>query len=353
MDIKISPFFVGVIKQRDLDRKIMNKISLTDNLPLISVVLPVYNVENYLEKCLNSVVRQTYKNIEIIIVNDGSLDSSIDICNKYANKDSRIKVFTKPNGGLSDARNFGIKKSMGEFITFVDSDDYVTDDYVEYLYSLVKKYNCKMSMCSIFVHYISNDKMINNGTGRELMMIAEQCIEKMCYHDEVDTCAYAKLYHRSLFSEICFPKGRIFEDIGTIYRFFDTAGQIACGFNAKYYYEIRENSIVTSSFSEKKFDLLFMTDQMRNFVDQRYPSLKAATKRRAVYARFSTLNQLLDVQGYNEEKKEIIRFIQDNKEALLENPKTPKRDRLAVRALSLGFCIYKLLWKQYLKIQRG
>ena len=83
----------------------MNKISLTDNLPLISVVLPVYNVENYLEKCLNSVVKQTYKNIEIIIVNDGSLDSSIDICNKYANKDSRIKVFTKPNGGLSDARN--------------------------------------------------------------------------------------------------------------------------------------------------------------------------------------------------------------------------------------------------------
>ena len=125
--------FVGVIKQRDLDRKIMNKISLTDNLPLISVVLPVYNVENYLEKCLNSVVKQTYKNIEIIIVNDGSLDSSIDICNKYANKDSRIKVFTKPNGGLSDARNFGIKKSMGEFITFIDSDDYVTDDYVEYL----------------------------------------------------------------------------------------------------------------------------------------------------------------------------------------------------------------------------
>ena len=124
----------------------MNKISLTDNLPLISVVLPVYNVENYLEKCLNSVVKQTYKNIEIIIVNDGSLDSSIDICNKYANKDSRIKVFTKPNGGLSDARNFGIKKSMGEFITFIDSDDYVTDDYVEYLYSLVEKYNCKMDL---------------------------------------------------------------------------------------------------------------------------------------------------------------------------------------------------------------
>ena len=96
-----------------------------------------------------------------------------------------------------------------------------------------------------------------------------------------------------------------------------------------------------------------MTDQMRNFVDQRYPSLKAATKRRAVYARFSTLNQLLDVQGYNEEKKEIIRFIQENKEALLKDPKTPRRDRLAVRALSLGFHIYKLLWKQYLKIQRG
>lgn len=339
-----------------IQMELNNSMKYLDNkngLPLISIVLPIYNVENYLVKCLDSVVSQTYENIEIILVNDGSNDESLTICNEYAKKDSRIKVYSKSNGGLSDARNFGVDKSTGRFITFIDSDDFVTDDYVEYLYYLVSKYDCKMSQSSLFVHYINNNRVVDEGTNREAVLSAEEAIKKMCYHDEVDTCAYAKLYHRSLFNSIKFPKGKIFEDIGTTYKFFDAAGEIACGFIAKYYYEIRDNSIVTSSFSEKKFDLLDMTDEMRSFVDKKYPALKKATLRRTVYARFSTLNQMLDVKGFEQEKNEIVSFILKNKRALLKDPMLPKRDRAAYVALSLGLPIYKLFWKAYLKVQRG
>ena len=108
---------------------------------LISVVLPVYNVERYIIKCMNSVLSQTYKNIEIILVDDGSQDRCPEICERYAKKDKRVKVIHKENGGLSDARNAGIKVANGEYITFIDSDDYVDNDYVEFLYNTIEKTN--------------------------------------------------------------------------------------------------------------------------------------------------------------------------------------------------------------------
>ena len=114
---------------------------------LISVIVPVYNVENYLKRCLDSIINQTYQNIEIILIDDGSTDNSGNLCEDYKKIDNRIKVVHKTNGGLSDARNTGIKKAKGKYITFVDSDDYVEYDYVEYLYNLIKKYDTNISFC--------------------------------------------------------------------------------------------------------------------------------------------------------------------------------------------------------------
>ena len=106
-------------------------------LPIISVVVPVYNVEKYLEKCLNSILEQTYKNFEVILVDDGSSDCCFNICEQYAKKDTRIKAFHKKNGGLADARNYGIKRAIGNYITFIDSDDFVKKEYLEFLLSLL------------------------------------------------------------------------------------------------------------------------------------------------------------------------------------------------------------------------
>jgi glycosyltransferase involved in cell wall biosynthesis len=322
--------------------------------PLISVIVPVYGVEKYINKCLDSIINQTYENLEIILVDDGSKDSSGRICDEYALKDERIRVFHKSNGGLSDARNFGIEQSTGEFITFIDSDDYIDLDYIEFLYHLIKK-GYDLAVCSLHVVYTSNGHVCDKGNGREIVVSGKKCIEMMCYHDEVDTCAYAKLAHRRLFSKVRYPKGKLFEDIGTTYLLFDQCDKIICSFVPKYYYVIRENSIVTSSFNLHKLDLIEMTNQMARYVDEKYPEIKDATLRRRGYAYFSTLNQMLDVKEneYIEIRKKIIKFLKRNSFDIIKNSHTPMRDKVAYLSLNCGFPIYKFLWKSYIKYQRG
>ena len=136
---------------------------------LISVILPIYNVEKYLEKCLKSVINQTYKNLEIILVDDGSKDNSPQICDEYAVKDKRIVVIHKSNGGLSDARNAGIEIAKGKYIALIDSDDYVEKDYVQFLYQLIKENNAEMSICSHTVLY-TNRTRIEKETGEHLVL---------------------------------------------------------------------------------------------------------------------------------------------------------------------------------------
>ena len=130
---------------------------------LISVVVPVYNVEKYIDKCINSIINQTYKNLEIILVDDGSPDNCGNICDEYAKKDNRIIVIHKENGGLSDARNTGIEVSKGKYITFIDSDDYISDNYVSFLYNLIIEYKADISIGKHYVLYENGE--INTATG--------------------------------------------------------------------------------------------------------------------------------------------------------------------------------------------
>ncbi|WP_306289020.1 hypothetical protein [Ruminococcus sp. SR1/5] len=168
-----------------------------------------------------------------------------------------------------------------------------------------------MSLCSLHVVYTSNGHIENKGNGKEVILSGKQCIEMMCYHEEVDTAAYAKLMHRDLFDKVRYPKGKIFEDIGTSYLLFDQCDEIICSFVPKYYYVIRNNSIVTSEFNLSKLDLIEMTNQMADYVNVKYPDLENATLRRRGYAYFSTLNQMLDVKApeYIRKRIEIIRFL--------------------------------------------
>lgn len=312
--------------------------------PLISVVLPVYNVEKYLKKCVDSVCAQTYTNLEIILVDDGSKDGSGVLCDKLAEEDKRIRVVHKENGGLSDARNAGTEVATGEYITFIDSDDVVKDTYVEYLYGLIVKYNCKMSSAALIVSH-ENGKDIEIGNGGDEKLSAERCLERMLYHDVIDTTGCCKLYSIDMAKKILFPKGKLFEDIGTTYRFFIESGEIACGYESQYYYMIRSNSIVTSSFNMKKLDMLTMTDKMAKDVYEKYPSLKDALIRRRVYARFSTLNQMQNDKEHVDTRKEIINFIKKYRKDIMKNPKAPKRDKIAMMLLCLGYPVYKFCWK--------
>ena len=311
--------------------------------PIISIVLPVYNVKEYLEKCVDAVCNQTYTNLEIILVDDGSTDGSGQLCDELQKKDARIKVIHKVNGGLSDARNAGTLQATGEYISYIDSDDYVKTTYVEYLYTLIKKYDCKMSLCT---HIVSHENGRNDeiGDGTDEVLTAEKCLERMLYHDVIDTSAWAKLYHIDLAKKFLYPKGKLFEDIGNTYKFFIESGKIACGYEPQYYYMIRSNSIVTSSFNMKKLDLLEMTDQMAEAVEKKYPNLKNAVMRRRVYARFSTLNQMKNTNDHVDVRNELIKFIKEHQVGLMKNDRVPKRDKVAILLLALGYPVYKFCW---------
>lgn len=314
--------------------------------PKISVILPVYNVEKYLEKCIETVTRQTYSNLEIILVDDGAKDSCPQICDRAAQTDERIVVLHKENGGLSDARNAGTQIATGDYITYIDSDDYVTETYVEYLYGLIEKYHTRMALCTHTIVF-EGGKEVPLGNGGQEVLDAKSCLERMLYHDVIDTSAWGKLYEAGLAKNILYPKGMLFEDIGTTYRFFLASGQIACGYEPQYFYNIRKNSIVTGTFNEKKFHLITMTDRMAADVEAVYPDLKDALVRRQVYARFSTLNQMQDIKTHREQKKELIAYIKKHAKEVTANPKTPKRDRLAILLLQIGYPLYRLCWKLY------
>jgi glycosyltransferase involved in cell wall biosynthesis len=316
------------------------------NNPLVTVIVPVYKVEPYLRRCLDSIVNQTYRNLEIILIDDGSPDNCGVICDEYAEIDKRIKVIHKKNGGLSSARNVGLDVFKGEYVSFVDSDDVVSLDMIEYLYDLLSDNNAEISVC---LHEIVRDnhrwisfKNVNNQT-----VTPKECIKKLLYNDGVDTSAWAKLYKASLFNNVRYPQGKLFEDIATTYKLFFNANRIALGNEAKYSYILRNSSIVGSSFNEKKLDLLEMTDEMGRNVLNVYPDLSKAVLRRRVYARFSTLNQLARCVDRKKEKNCIIKFIKDNTREILLNNEVCLKDKVASILLNVNYNLYKFIWDKF------
>ena len=182
--------------------------------PLISIIVPVYRVESYLSRCVDSLLAQTYQNLEIILVDDGSPDQCPQICEDYAKKEERIHVIHQENRGLSGARNAGIDVAKGEYLAFVDSDDYVSDDYIQVMYDAIKATGCAISQCRFT--YTKGEKLKENrGTGAFRIYRGNSLMEKLYGNEEEATwfvVAWNKLYRRDLFETIRYPEGRIHED---------------------------------------------------------------------------------------------------------------------------------------------
>lgn len=318
---------------------------------LISIIIPVYNVEKYLAKNIESVIRQTYRNIEVILINDGSTDNSGKICDEYAKIDKRIKVIHKSNGGLSDARNVGIDVANGQFITFCDSDDYLKESYIEYLYELIKKDKCKMSICSYCI-LTENEKMIDCGKGyNEGILTTEQTLSRMLCDEGFSVSACAKLYAKELFDDVRYPVGKLCEDNGTTYKLIKKCKLISYGNISQYIYIKRSGSIMNSKFNMKKLDLLELTNEMANELLEEYPNIKDAIERRVIYAKLSIIRQAINddtsVKLVKKLRQEVIR---DWKKILL-NKKINSRDKAAFFILLLGKNAFRLSWNVYCKIK--
>lgn len=241
----------------------------------ITVVVPVYNVRDYVGECLDSVINQTYKNLEIIVVNDGSTDGSYEICKAYAEKDSRIILIDQQNQGLSGARNSGIRIATGKYITFVDSDDVICPDMIEYLYHLLTAHNSDMSVCQPQLLDEDGNRIAGPQNYQDKVFCGkEDCMKALLRDDELSVTAWGKLYKTVAFKAVEYAVGKYHEDVYTTYQLVAQCEHIVAGAQPKYLYRQRGGSIVHANFSPKHLDAVEGNILQAQFMEKHYPDLR-------------------------------------------------------------------------------
>ena len=213
--------------------------------PLISLIVPVYNVKDYLKTCLQSILEQTYKNLEIILVDDGSDDGSSGICDEYARMDQRIKTIHLPHSGVSAARNAGLAAATGELLGFVDSDDWIDHDMYQYLYTLMQEHDADVSACTYLLEQEGRPSKIINNTGKLYVFSKKEIIRALVKNDLVKNYLWAKLFKRKLFDRLSFPVGRVYEDVAVLYKVFYSSQKVVLSCVSKYHYMIHKNESIT------------------------------------------------------------------------------------------------------------
>lgn len=236
---------------------------------LVSIIVPVYNVEKYVKKCLASLVNQTYKNIEIIVVNDGSTDCSRAICDKFYQLDSRIKMVDKINGGLSDARNAGIEVCNGEYIFFLDSDDYISEETIERMLEVAIENDADIVECDAVYVFESDTYLFEKNVGKARIFNHDEALF-FCLNYDFRIMVWNKLYKKELIVNKMFPKGKYHEDEYTTPYIVDKVQKYCKIDNVFYAYVVRENSIMTQSFSDKRLDIIEAFELRMEFFNQKY-----------------------------------------------------------------------------------
>ncbi len=277
-----------------------------------SIIIPVYNVEFQLRRCLDSVLYQKYENIEIILVNDGSTDNSLKICNEYCLKDSRIILINKLNGGLSSARNAGIERASGNIIFFIDSDDWVSDDFCSCTISAFLKHDVDIV---IFGFNIVTGKHVRKFVAKKSGLITkEDAINGLLVDKDIRNYAWNKAYKAELFKNIRYPEGKTFEDVATTFKVFDKASSFYIIDKPLYNYEIRVNGISTKWWkSEKKINDYFdVRCEQYDYIKNRLPNLMGNATSSVGFA------ALMGV-SYLEEKERMEKFLVANKKNMLDS----------------------------------
>ncbi len=242
---------------------------------LVTVIVPVYNVENYLRKCLNSIISQSYTNLEVLLIDDGSTDTSGKLCDEYAVIDSRIRVFHKVNGGLSSARNMGLDNMTGEYIIFIDSDDYFAEDAIGDLVKAIVKYQADLSFGEVRMVDETGATICERGkkTYKETILTSKQTMTEICLNRLTGVSACGKLYKASLFENIRYPVGRLYEDAYTTPEIV-LRSQKAVFINRTIIFWVqRSNSIMHRKVTEEDFIVFNTLENLIKLVDSNYPAL--------------------------------------------------------------------------------
>ena len=311
---------------------------------LISIIIPVYNVEKYLEECVESVVKQTYKNLEIILVDDGSTDNSGKICDNYAVKDKRIKVIHKENGGQSDARNAGLDICTGDFIGFIDSDDYVEADMFETLIKNIYENDADIVSCRWFTEYVNNK--IKDGIGQRYILNNDDIIIRGFGENLLSCGVWDKLFKKDVFESMRFPKGKIFEDTYINIKIFLNVSKVVIIPDALYHYRQRKSSV------SHDVDYKQLNDQIEAYEEQQKDIVKFGKCNKCLNRAEAMLLNVKRTAVYNMlinndnkiEKLDLNCFLQEicsKRKDIIKNKYLTKVDKISFLILGLNKNIFK------------
>ncbi len=311
---------------------------------MISVIVPVYNVEKYLHKCVDSIINQTYKDLEIILVDDGSPDNCPKICDEYAQKDNRIKVIHKENGGLSSARNAGLQVAIGDYIAFVDSDDYIDEHMYEKLLDALKSSNADFCMCGDRTVDENGEEITRNNFSAKMYFI-DEIIENFVL--PLKTAAWNKLYKREYIGENVFPEGRVHgEDLVFQLSLLISETTMCVIPDVCYNYVKRSSSITTSKFSNKSFDEVWCKDKAYSIIQDKFPMFQQQANIWRFRARMNLIRKLCktsEIQKYNSVYNEYRKWLKGNYYVVRSSLK--KKERLEFLLLKTSKVLYRIALK--------
>ena len=240
---------------------------------VVSVVVPIYNVEKYLSRCIDSIIGQSYDKLQIILVNDGSKDHSLEISKEYEAKDKRIIVLDKVNGGLSDARNYGIKYATGEYIVFIDSDDFIKENMIEKMLEKITMTNSDICVCDM--EYLYDNGNIEFASGGDFDVTSDKLVD-------INNSACNKMYKTSMFSDISFPVGKYYEDLATIPILMHKANKV-CKVNEAFYVYYQRSGSIAHSANKKIFDIYYAIDRCIQYIKKHDNDLESIKKLQSLY----------------------------------------------------------------------
>lgn len=310
--------------------------------PKVSVVVPVYNVEKHLDRCVESIVAQTLDDIEIILVDDGAKDSSGAMCDAWAKRDSRIRVIHKPNGGLSDARNTGAAAARAEFVGFVDSDDYIMPEMYERLFADVMEDGSDVAVGGVLSVYA--DHSIAAGSGERSVMTGREAVGELLSGEKLRIWVPIKLYRKRLLEEVPFPLGRTYEDAFVAADIFVRAARVSVDLQPLYCYVHHEGTITTQPFSPKSMDIVDAYEHAYQTVAACCPEHEPAARFRLFWSRFTVLDKmLLDESGKRfDQQKDVVSYLRGHWMEVLRSPYVGRGRKLSMLALKVSVPLYRM-----------
>lgn len=312
--------------------------------PRISIIVPVYKVEAYLNKCIDSILNQTFEDFELILVNDGSPDKCGEICEDYAKKDSRIRVFHKENGGQATARNFGIDIARGEYIGFVDSDDYIEPEMYEVLYNMCINDNCDMVNCSSKIYF--NNKIKVNGNGEKVIHSKKEAMRVVIEGLLYDECLWSKLIKKSVLKDLRMPVGIVYEDTAFVYKIVDKCERIGYIGVPMYNYIKREDSTMDRAVKEVKTDAILVYKEMYEFVKNKYPDVSDIVRIKLSNTCISIMNTIIKQDEFNihiNKYREVSKVLNKNFYSNIKSKNYHRNEKILLLANKINPMLYKKL----------